>query len=46
MKDKLFDVNMIKFTSRQTDIVAFYIDWFNNRLSDGYVDVINPFNVK
>ena len=46
MKYKLFDENKIIFASIQTDIVAFYSDWFYNRLSDGYVDVINPFNAK
>ena len=37
---------MIVSVSRRTDIPAFYSDWFYNRLTDGYVDVINPFNAK
>ena len=37
---------MIVSVSRRTDIPAFYSDWFYNRLKDGYVDVINPFNAK
>ena len=32
--------------SRRTDIPAFYSDWFLNRIKEGYVDVINPFNTK
>ncbi|HEX2944976.1 MAG TPA: DUF1848 domain-containing protein [Clostridia bacterium] len=30
--------------SRSTDIPAFYSDWFMNRLSEGYVKWVNPFN--
>ncbi len=32
--------------SRRTDIPAFYGDWFNQRIVEGYVDVPNPFNKK
>jgi len=32
--------------SRSTDIPAFYSEWFMNRLRDGYVKWINPFNQK
>lgn len=35
---------MILNVSGRTDIVAFYTDWFMNRINDGYVDVRNPFN--
>lgn len=35
---------MILNVSGRTDIVAFYSNWFFNRLKDGYVDVRNPFN--
>ena len=35
---------MILNVSGRTDIVAFYTDWFMNRLKEGYVDVRNPFN--
>ena len=37
---------MIVSVSRRTDIPAFYFDWFCNRLQNGYVDVVNPFNRK
>ena len=37
---------MIVSVSRRTDIPAFYTEWFLNRVKDGYVDVINPFNSK
>lgn len=30
--------------SRATDIPAFYADWFMNKLKNGYVKWINPFN--
>ena len=32
--------------SRRTDIPAFLMDWVIERISDGYVDVVNPFNRK
>ncbi|MHB1899494.1 MAG: DUF1848 domain-containing protein [Leptospirillum sp.] len=32
--------------SRRTDIPAFYGEWFERRLCDGFVDVPNPFNRK
>lgn len=32
--------------SRSTDIPAFYSEWFSNRLDEGYVKWINPFNRK
>lgn len=35
---------MIISASRRTDIPAFYVDWFMNRLRDGYVYIRNPFN--
>ena len=37
---------MILNVSGRTDIVAFYSDWFMNRLKEGFVDVRNPFNPK
>lgn len=37
---------MILMVSGRTDIVAFYSDWFMNRLDEGYIDVRNPFNQK
>ena len=37
---------MILNVSGRTDIVAFYSDWFINRLKEGFVDVGNPFNNK
>ena len=37
---------MILMVSGRTDIVAFYSDWFINRLNEGYIDVRNPFNQK
>ena len=37
---------MILNISGRTDIVAFYSDWFMNRLKEGFVDVRNPFNPK
>lgn len=30
--------------SRSTDIPAFYVEWFMNRLRQGYVKWVNPFN--
>lgn len=35
---------MILNVSGRTDIVAFYTEWFMNRINNGYVDVRNPFN--
>jgi DNA repair photolyase len=32
--------------SRSTDIPAFYSEWFMNRLREGYVKWVNPFNQK
>ena len=37
---------MIISVSRRTDIPAFYTNWFLNRIKEGFVDVINPFNPK
>lgn len=37
---------MILNVSGRTDIVAFYTDWFFNRLDSGFVMVRNPFNPK
>ena len=36
---------MIISVSRRTDIPAFYVDWFYNRLRAGYVLVRNPINL-
>ena len=35
---------MILSVSRRTDIPAFYMPWFMNRLREGYVMVRNPMN--
>ena len=37
---------MVLNVSGRTDIVAFYSDWFMNRIKEGFVDVRNPFNKK
>ena len=37
---------MVLNISGRTDIVAFYSDWFMNRIKEGFVDVRNPFNKK
>lgn len=37
---------MILSVSRRTDIPSFYSEWFFNRIKEGYVYVINPFNRK
>ncbi|PJI09543.1 MULTISPECIES: DUF1848 domain-containing protein [Clostridium] len=37
---------MIVSVSRRTDVPHFYSEWFFNRVKDGFVYVINPFNVK
>ena len=37
---------MILSVSRRTDIIAFYLDWFFNRLREGYVLVRNPMNYR
>lgn len=37
---------MLLNVSGRTDVVAFYSDWFFNRLKAGFVDVGNPFNPK
>ena len=34
---------MILNVSGRTDVVAFYLDWFMNRLKEGFIDVRNPF---
>ena len=35
---------VILSVSRRTDIPAFYLDWFINRIKEGYVYVRNPMN--
>jgi len=35
---------LILSVSRRTDIPAFYLDWFINRIKEGYVYVRNPMN--
>lgn len=37
---------MIISVSKRTDIPAFYSEWFYNRVEEGFVDVVNPFNTK
>lgn len=37
---------MILSVSRRTDIPAFYLDWFVNRIKEGYVLVRNPLNYR
>lgn len=37
---------MIISVSRRTDIPAFYSEWFFNRVKEGFVYVVNPFNSK
>ena len=37
---------MILNVSGRTDVVAFYINWFMNRLKEGFIDVRNPFYKK
>ena len=37
---------MIISASRRTDIPAFYSEWFMNRIREGYVYAVNPFNRK
>lgn len=37
---------MILNISGRTDIVAFYSDWFMNRVKEGFIDVRNPFYPK
>jgi len=37
---------MIVSVSRRTDIPAFYSEWFYNRIKEGFVYVVNPFNTK
>lgn len=37
---------MIVSVSRRTDIPAFYSDWFMDKVEQGFVYVINPFNRK
>jgi len=39
-----FQNPIIVSASRSTDIPAFYSDWFINRLKEGYIKWINPFN--
>ncbi|NLZ83374.1 MAG: DUF1848 domain-containing protein, partial [Clostridiales bacterium] len=37
---------MIVSVSRRTDIPAFYSDWFIDKINQGYLYVMNPFNRK
>ena len=37
---------MILNVSGRTDVVAFYSEWFMNRINEGFIDVRNPFNPK
>ena len=43
-------INLVKFPiiscSRRTDIPAFLMDWVVERIKEGYVNVVNPFNRK
>lgn len=43
-------LNLVKSSiiscSRRTDIPAFLMDWVLERIQDGFVDVVNPFNKK
>ena len=32
--------------SRRTDVPAYFSDWFFNCLAEGYVEVVNPFNLR
>ena len=41
--DQEESLNVIS-ASRRTDIPAFYMEWFMNRLRAGYVEWVNPFN--
>ncbi|MHA2122899.1 MAG: DUF1848 family protein [Promethearchaeota archaeon] len=42
--------NLVKYPiiscSRRTDIPAFLMDWVVERIKEGYIDVVNPFNRK
>jgi hypothetical protein len=37
---------MIVSVSRRTDIPAFYSDWFIDKVEQGFLYVMNPFNRK
>lgn len=37
---------MIVSVSRRTDIPAFYSDWFIDKIEQGFLYVVNPFNRK
>jgi len=39
-----YNGTMILNVSSRTDIPAYYLDWFFNRIKAGYVDVRNPFH--
>jgi hypothetical protein len=43
-EDKVIVKSPIISCSRRTDIPAFLMDWVINRIEEGYVDVVNPFN--
>ena len=38
------DLQQILSVSRRTDIPAFYMPWFMDRVSRGMIEVVNPFN--
>ncbi len=38
------ETKQILSVSRRTDIPAFYMAWFMDRVARGVIDVINPFN--
>lgn len=38
------DMAIVVSASRRTDIASFYTDWFFERLGEGFVDVVNPWN--
>lgn len=42
----IFGGAMIISVSRRTDIPAFYLEWFFNRVKEGFVQVKNPMNPK
>lgn len=41
-----YPMQQIISASRRTDIPAFYGDWFLNRLSEGFCDVLHPYTKK
>lgn len=45
-KHKIMSPKIVISASRRTDIPAFYMDWFMDRINKGFFETVNPYNQK